>query len=254
MMKSFTVIIVLLFISNVASGFVIPQGKTGISTPCTSSTTSTKSSSLQMSSSFQEDVKKVAASVVAASLIVGSVVGVAPSPAFGSNTNDNNIFLDNSGSQIILAARSGGRMGGRAMRSSSYSRGGPSYRSNTRIINRNTYVRPGYGGGGVMVAPSPVYGGYGYGYNPFGGLGLGLGLNAVGNIGNDIRDYRQEGEIQDTRLELEKSRIREAELESRLKALEQGQSGLQQQQNLQQIQQQQQNLQLQQQQQQAPAK
>jgi hypothetical protein len=50
--------------------------------------------------------------------------------------------------------------------------------------------------------------------------GLGYGLGAMGNIGNDIRDYRQEGEIQKTEIELEQSKAREAQLEQRIKALE----------------------------------
>ena len=60
-------------------------------------------------------------------------------------------------------------------------------------------------------------------YNPYPGLGLSLGLNAVNQIGNDMRDYRQEREIQDTRAELNASRAREAQMEARLRQLEVGQ-------------------------------
>jgi hypothetical protein len=56
-----------------------------------------------------------------------------------------------------------------------------------------------------------------------GGLGLSMGLNAVGNIGRDMQDYRQEGEIRDTRSELQQSQAREAAMEARLRQLEQGQ-------------------------------
>ena len=54
----------------------------------------------------------------------------------------------------------------------------------------------------------------------YGFVGLSIGLNSINQIGNDIRDYRQEGEIQRTRVELENSRQREAEMEARLRQLE----------------------------------
>ena len=67
---------------------------------------------------------------------------------------------------------------------------------------------------------SPGYG-YGYGYNPNAGLGLALGINAIGNIGEGMREYRQETEIRDTRSELQQAKMKEAELEMRLRQLEQ---------------------------------
>merc|ERR1712194_495523 len=69
-----------------------------------------------------------------------------------------------------------------------------------------------------------------------GGLGLGLGLNAIQNYGNQQRDYRQEGEIQDTKSELRQSQMRELEMENRIRSLEQemnGGAGMTQQQALQ---------------------
>ena len=64
-------------------------------------------------------------------------------------------------------------------------------------------------------------------------------MNAINQIGNDMRDYRQETEIRDTRAALQSSQMREAELEARLRALEQAnqnnQLNQQQQQQLQQI-------------------
>jgi hypothetical protein len=51
-------------------------------------------------------------------------------------------------------------------------------------------------------------------------VGLGLGLNSMNQIGNDMRDYRQEGEIQRTRADLQDSRQRETEMETRLRQLE----------------------------------
>ena len=92
-----------------------------------------------------------------------------------------------------------------------------SSRPSPTVINR-TYVTPGYSAPSVIMAPS-------YGYNPDGGVGLGLGLNAINQVGNDMRDYRQEREIQDTRSELNASRMREAEMEARLRQLESGQNG-----------------------------
>jgi hypothetical protein len=50
--------------------------------------------------------------------------------------------------------------------------------------------------------------------------GLSLGLNAIQNSGNANRDYRQEGEIRDTQNELERSKMREADMEARLRNME----------------------------------
>jgi cell division protein FtsB len=57
-----------------------------------------------------------------------------------------------------------------------------------------------------------------------GGFGLGYGLGALNSAGNEIRDYRQESEIQQSRAELEQAKAREAELEARLKKLEEAQA------------------------------
>ena len=57
--------------------------------------------------------------------------------------------------------------------------------------------------------------------------GLGLGLNAINQIGKDMRDYRQESEIQRTRAELENAKYREAEMEARLRQLESQNQGAQ---------------------------
>ena len=50
--------------------------------------------------------------------------------------------------------------------------------------------------------------------------GLSLGLNAIQNSGNNNREYRQEGEIRDTKNELERSKMREADMEGRLRQME----------------------------------
>ncbi len=57
--------------------------------------------------------------------------------------------------------------------------------------------------------------------------GLGLGLNAVSQIGNDMRDYRQESEIQQTKSALQDSKMREAQMEARLRQLEMQSQGSQ---------------------------
>lgn len=195
----------------------------GASAFAPASTPKTSMTSLQMANNNEETTKKVAASVLAATFILGNVAAVAPAQAMDDS------FFD-SGSSTVIAARSGGRAGGRSsgarMSSRPVSRPMPSSSSrSTTVINR-TYVQPGYSAPSVIMAPS-------YGYNPMGGLGLGLGLNAVNNIGNDMRDYRQEREIQDTRSELQQSRQREAEMEARLRQLESGQGQMTQQQQLQ---------------------
>jgi hypothetical protein len=179
-----------------------------------------------------------AASLVTASLIFGNLVTVGPANAAASldvnNVHSN--FSDGATSHLI-AARSGGRAGGRSSGYRSAPRPSSSSRTttNTRIIERTHYV-PSYSSPSVIVAP-PVY------YNPLPGYGLGLGLNAINQIGNDMRDYRQENEIRDARSQLEQSRMREAEMEARLRVLEQGQVNQQQlttQQQLMMLQQQQQ--------------
>jgi len=203
MIKSFTAAMALLCVSG-ASAFAPANA------PRTSIT------SLQMGSNNEETSKKVVASVLAATFILGNVATVAPAQAI-----DDSAF----GTSTVVAARSGGRAGGRSSgaRSSYRPSSSSSYRpSSTTVINR-TYVSP----SPVMMAPS-------YGYNPMGGLGLGLGLNAVGQIGNDMRDYRQEREIQDTRSALNQSQAREAQMEARLRQLESGQGQMTQQQLFQQ--------------------
>jgi len=192
MFKSITVAIALLCMSGASAFVSSPEPKLS-------------SSSLQMIN--EEGMKKAAASFALATFVLGNVATVAPAFAI-----DDSYF----GSSHVIAARSGGRSGGRSS-GARRSAPRPSSSSSTTVINRNTYVSPSpmYSSPTVIMAP-PVY-------NPMGGLGLSLGLNAVSNIGNDMRDYRQEREIQDTRGELQQSKMREAEMSARLNRLEQGQ-------------------------------
>ena len=90
----------------------------------------------------------------------------------------------------------------------------------TRVIERQTTIiqQPAYAGG--------YGGGYGGGYmappmgNSGSGLGLILGVNAVSGIASGFREARQENEIRSTRDQLTEARIKEAEMEARLKQLE----------------------------------
>jgi hypothetical protein len=159
-----------------------------------------------------ENEKQRAAGVIAAVFLAANVANVAPAVASAS--------LDVGPSRVLVAARSGGRMGGRSA-GRSYSSPRSTYRSSTTI------VRP-------MISSPPIivpfgggfgYGGYGYGYNPLGGFGLGYGLGAMNQAGNAITDYRQESEIARSKAELEVAKQREAELEARVKALEEQNKG-----------------------------
>eukprot|EP00522_Entomoneis_paludosa_P006032 CAMPEP_0172440682 /NCGR_PEP_ID=MMETSP1065-20121228/1315_1 /TAXON_ID=265537 /ORGANISM="Amphiprora paludosa, Strain CCMP125" /LENGTH=200 /DNA_ID=CAMNT_0013189653 /DNA_START=70 /DNA_END=672 /DNA_ORIENTATION=+ len=167
--------------------------------------------SLEASKSSNDGFRVAAVSTVAAAFLAANVAA----PAFAAQQD-----MMDFGSSDVIAARSGGRAGGRASsggasRSSSYRpSSSTTYRSSTTIVA----PRP-----SVIVAPPVVgYGGYGYGYQPpsLGGLATGYALGSMGNIGNDMRDYRQEREIQDSRYQLEQARLKEAELEGRLRALE----------------------------------
>jgi hypothetical protein len=158
------------------------------------------------------DLKKVAASAFAAAFLAANVVAMDPALALDSSVFD-------FGSSEVISARSGGRSGGRVSsggarssmgRSSSYSRSSTTIVRPTTVITSPSYVAP-----PVYIAPS-----IGYGYNPLGGLGMGYALGSMNNIGNDMRDYRQESEIQQSKAQLEQARIKEAELEARLRQLE----------------------------------
>jgi hypothetical protein len=155
----------------------------------------TTSSRLSTTSLAAYEPQKMAASLLLGAFVLSNVASVAPSVAFDPDF----------GTTELLAARSGGR----ASRMSA---------PPPRIIERQTtvihsspaYVAP---AAPVFLAPAPVY-------NPMPGLGLGLGLSAINDVGNAMRDYRQETEIQQSKAELQQARIKEAELEARLRNLE----------------------------------
>lgn len=158
-------------------------------------------SSLAAAPSPTDVARKFCASFIATSTILSNVAILAP---------PQEAFAFDAGSSQVIAARSGGRAGGRApARSAAPSR--------TRVIERQTTViqqQPMYASpGGMMMAP-PMYA-----PQPS-GLGLAIGLNAVSGISSGFREARQENEIRSTRDQLTEARIKEAEMEARLRQLE----------------------------------
>ena len=161
-----------------------------------------------------ENYRRTLSSVFAAAFVASNVV-TSVLPAFAV---DDNIDF---GSSEVVAARSGGRSGGRASsggNSRSYRSSAPASRSTYKSYSSTTYVAP----PSPTILVTPSYG-LGYSYNPLGGVATGYALGTLGNIGNSFQDARQEREIQESRYELEQARMREAELEGRLRALEQQQ-------------------------------
>ena len=188
--------IVALFLSTSAYGFA-PQ-------PLTRSSTTALASARQ-----DEQHRQTVSSVLAAAFVAVNLATTAM-PAMAAQQLD-------FGSAEILAARSGGRSGGRAASGGN----SQSYRSSSRptttykSYSSTTYVSP----PSPTVIVSPSYS-YGYSYNPLGGLATGYALGTLGNIGNAVQDARQEREIEQSRYQLEQARMKEAELEGRLRALE----------------------------------
>jgi hypothetical protein len=208
---------------------VIASGVEGFASFQTGVLPSTKSTSLTMNHHRNSNINNhqgiqsaAAASLVAATLLFGNIAAAGPAIAAVS-LDDNDNMLPDFSTHLMIAARSGGRAGGRSAgaRAAPRPSSSSSTTTNTRIIERTRYV-PSYSSPSVILAPPPVY------YNPLPGYGLGLGLNAINQIGNDMRDYRQENEIRDARTQLEQSKMREAEMEARLRVLEQGQVNQQQ--------------------------
>lgn len=148
---------------------------------------------------------KFAAASVASAILLSSTVATPDALAADMTSVD-------FGSTDIIAARSGGRAGGRSTASSMRSPA-PAARRQTTTINRTTVVAPPvYSAPSVIVAPAPIF-------SPFGGIGYGA-FGAVSAIGNEMRDVRQENEIARERAELEVSKQRQYQLEQRLAQLE----------------------------------
>ena len=201
-------------------------------TPVKSSFQSVKNKQL-VSSSFSLQASKnghapaAAAGLATAAIILANVLSWTPANAMEGIDVDNHYRdgIATSSSNILLAARSGGRSGGRAYRRSPSRMSSPSPRSSYSTYSRSTtIIRPTISAPPIVVSPFGGGFGYGYGYgSPFSGFGLGYGLGALNSAGDSIRDYRQESEIQQSKAELELARQKEAELEARIKQLEQGQ-------------------------------
>jgi hypothetical protein len=153
-----------------------------------------------------EALHKLGASFIATATIMSNVMFL-----------PQEVYAFDAGSSQVIAARSGGRAGGRAP-----ARAAPS-RSQPRVIERQTTIiqQPAYAGagGGMMMAP-PMMAAPMYAPQPS-GLGLALGINAVSGIASGFREARQENEIRSTRDQLTEARIKEAEMEARLRSLEQ---------------------------------
>ena len=156
----FSAVITLICAPAAVSGFV-----------ASSSRSQPTSTSLPMTPQPQQQpqtqgFQKAAMSAVAAVLLAGSIVSV--EPAFAAmDASIMNMDSSFGGSSQLVAARSGGRAGGRssaAMRAPSRPSSAASSMSNTRVIQRTTYISP----SPVILAP-PMYG---YGYNPVPGLGM----------------------------------------------------------------------------------
>lgn len=147
-----------------------------------------------------KEVQQLAGAFLISSTVLSNVVLI---PAASATTMDEAMETTTQ----LLAARSGGRAGGRAAPRAA-ARPAPS----TRVVERQTtIVQPST----VMMAPPPMY----MAPQPS-GLGLALGLNAVSGISEGFREARQENEIRSTREQLTEARIKEAEMEARLRALE----------------------------------
>ena len=170
-------------------------------------------------------LRNAAASFVVASTILSNI----------AIPDANAAAVDTAPSQV-LAARSGGRMGGRSS-------------PRTRVYSSRTYVRPsrsyGFGfspGFGYRYAPtypsfgygspfygygspfgspfySPFYGPYRYGSPGF-GLGFGLGATIGSQTGRAVQEYRQDSQLDKVQAELEVAKIKEQGLEARIKQLE----------------------------------
>ena len=105
--------------------------------------------------------------------------------------------------------------------------GGPQWRSRrrTRSFRLPSGVTHHHQSRTTIIAPSysPGFVSPGYYAPPPSGLGLAIGINAVSGIADGFREARQENELRSTRDQLTEARIKEAEMESRLRQLEQQQ-------------------------------
>uniref|UniRef100_A0A7S4NGA3 Uncharacterized protein n=1 Tax=Odontella aurita TaxID=265563 RepID=A0A7S4NGA3_9STRA len=164
--------------------------------------------------------KQFAAAVVASTYLLSGL-------AFGAEAAlaDSYSTPDFGGTTTVLAGKSGGRAGGRV------ASGGPgnartagppsvSSRSTNTVTNTHTTViqqAPVVVQQPTVVMAPPMYS------SPAPGLGLAMGINAVGAIGEGMREARQEREIAQSKAEVMVMRQKEADMENRLRMMEQQQ-------------------------------
>ena len=142
---------------------------------------------------------------------------------FGAESFAYDASIDMFGSDQVVAARSGGRAGGRSSAAARAPRPAASRSQGTTVNNYN--VRP----ASPTVIVSPGYGGYGYGYgSPFGGFGgLGwLGVEAIGSFSREMREIDEQRKLAKTEAELQIANQRQMDLEARLRQLEAQQKGM----------------------------
>lgn len=181
--------------------------------------------------------KQIASAVLTAAFLGGNILTSAPALAFFEEQQQYTATIGGEEAQTLLAARSGGRTGGRVSRSSSMPRS--SYARPSTTINRQTtiyrtsptIITPGfgYGYGGGFYSP--------YGFGPSPGLGLYMGLETIGAVSRAMREARQEQQLARTEEELRQAKMKEMELEIRMAQLEGNQLTQQQQMYLQMMQQ-----------------
>ena len=184
---------------------------------------------LSLSKDGQGNGKKVIATALASAYLLAGLFSV--DAAIAAPDNDVTGF---GGTSTVLAAKSGGRAGGRSSSASmsrsspsmsrsspSMSRSSPPPASRQTTVIKNTYIQqPSYVAPSVIyAAPAPMMGGP--------SLGLVAGLAAVDAIGDGMRENRQNNEIRAARSELQASKQKEFEMEMRMKQLEQGQMTMQ---------------------------
>jgi len=212
--------------------------------PVLSPSTTTTTSTVRFASNDDDNnsknkndfsLRKAAASFAVVSTILANVAVGGALPA--ANAAD---MTDFAGTSQVVAARSGGRMGGRSYSSSSR---GYSSAPRTRVYSSQTYVRPyfsprviispgpslGFGGGympgfGYRYGPTYPFGYNPYGYysNPYGGFGLGLGLGATigSQAGRAVQEYGRENQLAKVKAELQAEKIKAGAMEERIKQLE----------------------------------
>mmetsp|Transcript_7251 Transcript_7251/g.10386 ORF Transcript_7251/g.10386 Transcript_7251/m.10386 type:complete len:203 (+) Transcript_7251:62-670(+) len=168
---------------------------------------------METSTKLSRNENWVGASAVAAAVIASNVLTVGA--AFAEDT-PSTVHPDFGSSSNVIAARSGGRSGGRVSstaRSASRPSAAPSRSSSNTVYRSTTVYQP------APVISSPIVVSP-FGYNPFFPSPFGV----AAGIGNEIRDIRQEGEIQRERSELEIAKQKQYELEARLRQLEANQA------------------------------